>query len=196
METKSDNRAPLHGNDRRPGQQSTNLELQNFNPKLGIAPMTSYVTPNEKIWYLLQTFLTPYNASMMGLKYTPETFSGTPLIRVIWVMRDGRLTEYQEMLEEGVEVQVPGAWAITVDEAIDAAERYFVLGQQQTQEWMEQAQDESTLIEDSIDQAFQFSAMAKNKSQFGPAGHTQRNGFPIELRDRKFRESNKSWGNK
>lgn len=179
----------------RPGQHSTNVEINNFNPKLGLMPMTSYVLPNEPIWFLLQTWLTPYNASAAGKKYDPETFSGTPLIRVIWVNRNGRLSEYQEWLEEGTEVQVPGAWAITVDEAIDAANKYFHLGMAQTEEWLEEAQATSTLIEDAVDQAFQFSAMAKNKSQLGPYGNTQRNGFPIELRDGKFRESNQKWRN-
>lgn len=165
----------------------------NFKPELGIARMTQVIDRNEKAFWLLQVRLTPYNASKAGLKYEPETWTGRPLIRVIWVNRDGHLAEFQEWLEDGDECQVPCVWELNVEEAIFMADRYSTIGVEQTREWMLQAQAESTLIEDAIEWEHQKSEMALNRSTFGPVGKVQRNGFPQELRKQKFAESNPRW---
>src|SRR3990167_11277751 len=110
--------------------------------------MTGVVDVNEKCWWLLQVRLTPYSASKAGLKYDPDTWTGTPLIRVIWVNRDGHLAEYHEWLRDGEEVSVPSAWALSVEEVIFMADQHSALGAEQTEQWLRQAQDESTLIED------------------------------------------------
>jgi hypothetical protein len=159
----------------------------------GIARMTNVIDRNEKCYWLLQVRLTPFNASKAGIKYDPKSWSGTPLIRVIWVNRGGHLAEWQEWLEDGEEVQVPAIWELSVEEVIYEADQYSQLGKQQTEQWMWQAQAESTLIEDAVEQAFQLSEMANNRSQFGPSGKTQRNGFPQALRQKKFLESARSW---
>jgi hypothetical protein len=166
-------------------------EIKNWKP--GIARMTSYLDVNEKAYWLLQVHLTPYNASKAGLKYDPLKWTGRPLIRVVWVNRDGHLAEFQEWLEHGEEVQVPCVWELSVAEAIDAADAYSAIGSQQTTEWLLQAQAESTLISDSIEWEFQKTEMAQNRSVFGPGGAIQRNGFPHELRRRKLRESSMRW---
>lgn len=165
-------------------------DLKDWKPGLGLARMTSVVTRDEKCWWLLQVRLTPYNASKAGLKYDPLTWAGTPLIRVIWVNRDGHLAEYQEWLEDGEEVSVPAVWELSVDEVIDMADSFSAVGVGQTQEWLAEAQASSTLIDDICNWEFQKSEMAFNKSTFGPAGKVQRNGFPRELRERKLRDSN------
>ena len=164
-----------------------------FKPELGIARMTTVIDRNEPCYWLLQVRLTPYNASKAGFKYEPATWTGTPLIRVVWVNRDGHLAEFQEWLDEGEEVQVPGVWEINVEEAIFLADQYSTLGIEQTREWMLQAQAESTLIEDAIAWEYQKTEMAQNRSSFGPAVSVQRNGFSQELRRLKFAESNQRW---
>ena len=161
--------------------------------KPGIARMTNYLDINEPCYWLLQVNITPYNASRAGLKYDPKTWSGRPLIRVVWVNRDGHLAEYQEWLESGSEVQVPSYWALSVDEAVFEADQFSALGSSQTQEWLKEAQESSTLIEDAVEYEFQKTEMALNRSQFGPAGKTQRNGFSQELRRKKFYESSMRW---
>lgn len=168
---------------------------KDFSPALGIARMTDVIDRNEKAFWLLQVRLTPYNASRAGLKYDPVHWQGTPLIRVIWVNRDGHLSEFQEWLAEGEEVQVPGAWELTVDEVIHLADQHSALGGKQTLEWLWEAQATSTLIEDAVTWEAQKSAMVRNRSTFGPSGRVQRNGFPAELRSKKFRESNLVWSN-
>lgn len=166
---------------------------KDFSPALGIARMTDVVNRNEKAFWLLQVHLTPYNAAKAGMKYEPHTWQGRPLIRVIWVNRDGHLAEYQEWLDEGEEVQVPCVWELSVEEAIYAADRYSHLGSEDTAKWLAEAQAESTLIEDVIRWEEQKSEMARNRSTFGAAQRVQRNGFPMQLRDAKFRESNRMW---
>ena len=166
-----------------------------WKPGLGIARMASSVQRNEKCYWLLQVRVTPYNASKAGLKYEPLRWSGTPLIRVIWVNRGDHLAEYQEWLEDGEEVQVPSAWQLNVDEAIDVADQYSNLGSAQTAEWLQEAQATSTLIEDAVQWEEAKSLMARNRSMFGPSGQVQRNGFPQQLRAQKFLESNRVWRN-
>lgn len=168
-------------------------EIKDFAPGLNIARMTSVIDRNEPVYWLLQVRLTPYNASKAGMKYEPETWAGTPLIRVMWVNRSGHLAEFQEWLDSGEECSVPGMWAINVEEAIDLANEYSALGVEQTREWMFQAQEESTLIEDAIEWEFQKTEMAKNRSSFGPSVNVQRNGFSQELRRLKFAESDARW---
>lgn len=166
-----------------------------WKPGLGLARMTDVIDRNEKVFWLLQVRLTPFNASKAGIKYDPLHWQGTPLIRVIWVNRGGHLAEYQEWLESGEEVQIPGAWEINVDEAIDLADAYSATGTDQTVAWLKEAQESSTLIDDVIRWEEQKSLMARNRSTFGPTGHLQRNGFPVGLRQEKFRASNRAWRN-
>ena len=168
--------------------KATNVELKNWKPELGLARMASVVDGNEKCFWLLQTFLTPYNASRAGLKYDPKTWSGRPLIRVIWVNRDGHLAEFQQWLEDGEEVQVPSAWELTVDEVIDIANMNSALGKEDSDAQLAELQANSTLIQDAIEWEFQKTEMAHNRSQFGPKGKIQRNGFPAPLRQQKFYE--------
>ena len=172
---------------------TSNVEIANWKPELGIARMTSYALPNEPCFWLMQVRVTPYNASKAGVKYEPASWQGRPLIRVIWLNRDGHLAEFQQWLEDGEEVSVPSGWGLTVDEAVDCADEYSHLGVAQSQEWALQAQEESTLIEDVIESKYQLAEMVNNRSQFGPAGKTQRNGFPQPLRQEKLLESARSW---
>lgn len=155
--------------------------------------MTTVIDPNEKAYWLLQVNLTPYIASRAGLKYEPRDWKGTPLIRVVWVNRGGHLAEFQQWLGEGHPVSIPAVWELTVDEVIDAADSFSALGLKQTQEWMQEAHETSTLIEDAVNWEFQKQEMAMNRSTFGPHQNVQRNGFPIELRRQKLLESSRSW---
>lgn len=166
---------------------------KDFSPTLGIARMTDVVDGNEKCFWLLQVRLTPYNASKAGLKYDPSSWSGTPLIRVVWVNRGGHLAEYQEWLDDGEEVQVPSLWERTVDEVIFDADQYSAIGSLQTYEWAKEAQASSTLIHDAITFHEQKTEMAFNRSSFGPSVSVQRNGFPAHLRASKLRESAQAW---
>src|SRR3990167_4131630 len=93
-------------------KRNANVAVSNWKPELGIARMTDTIDVNEKCYWLLQVRLTPYIASHAGLKYNPESWQGTPLIRVIWVNRNGHLAEYQEWLKGGCEVQVPSVWEL------------------------------------------------------------------------------------
>lgn len=165
----------------------------NWKPQLGIARMTEWVDANEKAYWLLQVHLTPYVASHAGLKWKPQDWKGTPLVRVIWVNRGGHLAEYHELLKGGCEVQVPSVWELDVDEAIYTADQYSHIGSLDTAKWLREAQESSTLIEDVITWEEQKSKMAMNQSTFGPAQTVQRNGFPQELRRQKLRESNVRW---
>ena len=155
--------------------------------------MAQSIDRNEKAYWLLQVRVTPYNASRAGLKYEPQTWQGTPLIRVIWVNRGGHLAEYQEWLKSGEEVQVPSVWELTVAELIDMADGYSLRGVEQTQVWLKEAQESSTLIDDVVEWEMQKTEMAHNRSNFGSAVKVQRNGFPQELRRRKLRESSRRW---
>ena len=168
---------------------------KDWKPSLGIARMADVIDRNEKAWWLLQVNMTPYNASRAGLKYDPPSWSGRPLIRVIWVNRNGHLAEYQEILESGQEVQVPSVWELSVDEVIHMADQYSHIGVESTEQWLKEAQGESTLLEDVIAWEQQKTEMAFNRSTFGPSGRVQRNGFPRELRQEKLRESNRAWRN-
>jgi hypothetical protein len=172
-----------------PNALDSNVELKNWKPELGLSQMTSVAHGNEKCYWLLQTFLTPYNASRAGYKYEPSTWAGTPLIRVIWVNRNGHLAEFQQWLEGGEEVQVPSLWELTVDEVIDIADMNSAMGNEEAVKQMAELQANSTLIDDVIEWEEKKSLMAKNCSQFGPNGKTARNGFPQPLRQAKIFES-------
>jgi hypothetical protein len=167
----------------------SNIVPKDWKPELGLSRMATVIDPNEKCFWLLQTYLTPYNASFAGRKYEPATWSGRPLIRDIWVNRGGHLAEFQEWLESGEEVQVPSIWELSVDEVINIADMNSAFGKDESVKQMAELQANSTLIEDVIAWEFQKSEMAQNRSQFGPKGKIQRNGFPQLLRQQKFLES-------
>lgn len=148
------------------------------------SPITTYVLPDEKIYWLKELNLTPYQATAGGRKYQPETWSGRPRMRITWVNRGDVLAEYHETSPHRSslvpEISVPSLWELTYAEACGIADDYAsgAKGAERDRAAVLEAQAESTLVKDFMEQEENRLLMVKNHSTFGALGHWQRNGFP------------------
>lgn len=81
-----------------------------------ITPVTSYVRENEKAWAYLE------------LQEQAPDFSGFHRYRLIYVKRDGKITEYREDMglasnfKGAKQIHIPSVWEHTCDELISLAD--------------------------------------------------------------------------
>lgn len=121
----------------------------------------------------------------------PESRPGLPgqddevrMIEKVFVIRADCIAKYERDLGPADAYQyvppmmIPSFGENTVAQLQDMGERHI-----HDDRWarrMREYKESSTLYQDIIRQAEQLSAIIKNKSQFGPAGQFQRNGYSHE----------------
>jgi hypothetical protein len=154
-------------------------------PETGITPVTTFISPNEKIWALAEINLTPFQASAGGKKFTPESWQGRHRYRIAWVNRGDVIHEYQELSPNPIsapEVRIPCCWEHSYAEACGMATDYATgKHAQRDRDFCLEKQAESTLIVDFLNQLEAKAYTARNRSTFGPLVQKQRDGFPSIL---------------
>ena len=101
----------------------------------------------------------------------------------VWVNRNDQIVFFTKDLGAAAsftypELQIPAEWVHTVAELQGIAEQ--VRDGTDVQELMAERQSESTLVTDWLEQVERRRKVIANRSVFGPAGKTQRNGFSLK----------------
>lgn len=150
-----------------------------------ITPVTDWISPDEKVWALVETNLTPYQVTAGGRKRTPASWQGRQRWRITWVNRGDVLTEFQEISPHPAtapELRIPSLWEHTYAECCGMADDYASGVQaQRDRESVFELQAESSLLTDFLDQVEAKAYTARNRSTFGSLYRKQRDGFPTIL---------------
>lgn len=127
--------------------------------------------PNEAAWLLRETN-----------EVSKATHSWRRLQRV-WVNRNDKIVWFVKDLGAASdftypELQIPAEWVHTVAELQGIADE--VRAGNELDDLFEERQSESTLVQDWLEQVERRRKVIANRSVFGPAGKTQRNGFSLK----------------
>lgn len=135
-------------------------------------PTTSYLDPNEKVYWLVECAA------------SSQDYSGAKRYQMVYVNRDDKIAVFvreRPVTDEDKHArnfQIPSVWEYSVAEITDYADA--MRDENGLAERMEKARQESTLIKDTITLAEVRQQIKANRSQFGPAGTAavvQRNGY-------------------
>lgn len=151
-----------------------------------VTPVTNWISPNEKCYLLVETWLTPHALTKGGRKYEPETWSGRQRWRIAWVNRGDALAEHHVLSpnQSAPGIRIPSFWEHSYAELCGMADHYATSarGAEWDLSFLREQQEASTLIKDIIDQEEDRAYMVRNHSTFGPDFRKQRDGFPHALR--------------
>lgn len=114
----------------------------------------------------------------------------------IWVNRDDRMARYDEDIGVwgGLPFRILGLWESSVSELRWEADEART--GPRSEYWLKKVaelSEESTIIKDAVRLAEMNEQVAANRSVFGPAVTTQRNEFPIDIREQLEYKRGKSY---